>query len=503
MKENEKLQFGRFVNNQFIIFILVTASILVYSQHGLYGRLVRDDAIYFYSAQQFVKGVAPYTSIFDPKGPVTMMLPGVGIFISNILGTDDLLTTRVFYLLICALTVLGIYLIGTSFFKSRVIGVFSAFTFIAFWGFGKNGLGGPRAKLPMVIFEILTLYFTSMRKWMWAGFFGALCVLTWQPMAIFPIVTLALSIIQSEKKDRLKNAGLVIGGGAIPYFIISLYFIMKGSFLDFLEAYVAFPLKYIYREPQSLGHHLLQPVKMIFEGYTLMAFPIIIGFILIFVLFFRRLKLHGNLTTLLKKDEYAVLYLTFIPFIIWSIVDFQSYPDFYVFLPYCAITFGWFLSLGVEYLGKSGSMNVKYRSIAVWTICAVITLMAFLDYSKRSENGLISQREIAGKINREFGENGKIVSIGVPQLMVLMHRTNPNRYLYVSGGIDNKINAETTGGFKGWLNEMKNYNPDIILYNRHDGHFSKLLINWLNTNYRSVIAGKWILFLKYPLPGNQ
>ena len=46
----------------------------------------------------------------------------------------------------------------------------------------------------------------------------------------------------------------------------------------------------------------------------------------------------------------AAFLLSFLAPVIWSVLDFQGYPDFFVFLPYFAISFAWmvFLTLGTR-----------------------------------------------------------------------------------------------------------------------------------------------------------
>ena len=70
-----------------LVFVLAA---LVYGLYGFKGRLKIDDAIYLYSGQQMARGIPPYVSIFDHKGPASPMLAGLGVSTSNLLHIDDI-----------------------------------------------------------------------------------------------------------------------------------------------------------------------------------------------------------------------------------------------------------------------------------------------------------------------------------------------------------------------------------------------------------------------------
>ena len=95
-----------------------------------------------------------------------------------------------------------------------------------------------------------------------------------------------------------------------------------------------------------------------------------------------------------------------------------------------------------------------------------------------------------------MGGDAKIVSIDVPQILVLLHRTNPNPYLFIAAGIDNRIDATTPGGFKGWLEELERYDPSVIVLGRTTGKFEPMLTDWLQSRYRETTVGDWTLFVK-------
>jgi hypothetical protein len=102
----------------------------------------------------------------------------------------------------------------------------------------------------------------------------------------------------------------------------------------------------------------------------------------------------------------------------------------------------------------------------------------------------------------------KLVSIGSPQVLVLLHRTNPNPYLWITAGVDREIEAHTPGGFEGWLRELGAYNPDVIAFfgegqsllptDTLTSEHRQELRNWLYTHYHVEKVGPWWLYVKNP-----
>jgi hypothetical protein len=119
---------------------------------------------------------------------------------------------------------------------------------------------------------------------------------------------------------------------------------------------------------------------------------------------------------------------------------------------------------------------------------------------------LPQQKEGALKIEDRLGEDAKLASIGSPQVLVLLHRENPNPYLWINAGVDREIEVETPGGFKGWLQELEASNPDAIAFFGEgqyllpsrfltDEHIQELT-NWLDSRYHAEKIGPWWLYVK-------
>src|ERR671933_2223270 len=108
--------------------LVLFLAVFVYGMYGFDGVLLRDYAIYLYGGQRMAEGVPPYVSVFDHKGPLSPMLAGLGVLLSNLFGWDDVFAVRLVFFTIACLTVVAVYLLGKSVFSSQMAGLFAALT---------------------------------------------------------------------------------------------------------------------------------------------------------------------------------------------------------------------------------------------------------------------------------------------------------------------------------------------------------------------------------------
>ena len=479
------------------IFVFIITAV-VFSQYGFEGPLTRDNSLVMYSGQQMAGGVPPYVSIFDHKGPLAPMMIGAGVMIASFFNLNDILTVRILFFMFASLSAVGLYFLGYTLFASRKAGFLASFIFIGFWGFGKHAASGPQPKTPMVLFEILALLLTANRKWFWAGFCGSLAFLIWQPMAVYPVMTFALAIIQSEKgKERTRNIIRAVSGTLTPIAMVCIYFLYKGALHDLIDGAVLFNIIHLERDMLPPYKDIMKSLRFIYNGYTLMTGPVFLGLLMMCVMYVWRARTYGNnIRELLSKDPFSMILLSF-PFpVIWSLMDFQGYTDFYVFLPYVALGFGWLLYLLLKSKPVTAGSGHDLSKILFIIICAVLIGAAAINYRATSDRGLQHQRQWANQVRSMLGEESRFVSIGRPSILALLHMTNPNRYVFITFGIDNYIEANTPGGFYGWLKQLEKYDPSVIALGKTRGRYRNQLISWLHMNYQEKTVGEWTLFVK-------
>ena len=153
--------------------LMATVGTVVFLVHGYGGILTRDLALYAYGGQQFAEGVPPFVAVLNRAGPLAHMVPGVGTWLGRLLGADsgadDLLAMRVLMTVLSAIAVWVVYLLGRDAFGSRLAGVASASSLLAFQGFVTYATGGPREKTTMMLLMALALWAVVRRRWGWAG----------------------------------------------------------------------------------------------------------------------------------------------------------------------------------------------------------------------------------------------------------------------------------------------------------------------------------------------
>jgi hypothetical protein len=481
--------------------LILALAAFVYGLYGFDGVLLRDYSIYLYSGQRMAEGVPPYTSIFDHKGPLSPMIAGFGVMLSQLVNWDDVYTVRVVFYVTGCLTVVAVYLLGKNVFRSQEAGIFAALTFLGFYAYAQAATSGPEPKTPMVLFEALCLLFATQKRWFWSGLFGTLAFLVWQPMAAFPFVTFLLAVTR-PREERYGAALRAMGGIAVPVAATVAYFYYKGALYDFVNGFVLFNVLHLVRESHQLLTLLATAAVNIALPYSTMLVPILIGLVMIFRLYFLRPFQY----------RYLPILLSFPAPILWSLRDFQLADDFYVFLPYAAIGFGAFLDSAIRRVQASRLLSIVLGAILL-TIALANTsdeVSAAAAYRLKGTNvDLTTQREGALKIEERFGEDIRLVSINSPQILVLLHRVNPNPYLWITAGVDQDIDARVPGGFEGWLQELDEFDPGAISF-FGDGqsllpssHLTaenyQALDTWLNTHYRAEKIGPWWLFVKKEL----
>src|SRR5688500_7315722 len=157
--------------------VVAGVPLVVYVLHGFQGRLTRYLGIYSYAGQQVADGVPPYLGVLNRAGPLAHVLPGVGALVARVGGFDDLVTMRVFFMLLATAAVCVCYLLGRDLFDSRAAGLVSAGALLSFHGFIEYASNGPREKTPMTLFVLAALWAVVHRRWFAAGVLTSLATL--------------------------------------------------------------------------------------------------------------------------------------------------------------------------------------------------------------------------------------------------------------------------------------------------------------------------------------
>jgi hypothetical protein len=479
----------------FPILIVLVATALVYSHYGIDGKLYRDDAIYLYSGQELLAGVPPFVSIFDIKGPVATMPFALGIGIGRILGLDDVYGARLLFAVIAAVACLGIYYVSFSLTGSRSAGVLAALAFLCYLGFTRHAVSGPRPKVAMVTFAVWSIYFATAEKYLVAGLFGSMAALIWQPAILFP-VSIALQAILRGGNTHQCFARLtrVIVGSLFPALVVVIYYASVGALTEMWDGVFLFHIRYLQRESIQLVSRLALNIA---KGFNEMLYLTFLGATIVPLWFFREMLVYGPTHAHVKSR--LAFFVSFVLSIIWTCVDLQGYPDLFLLLPFTAVGFAVFMNWAVQGVGSCKEKNrnvLVFRCLLVSLLALTLCFTAIHVVQTGKESGLDSQKSWARQIKSLVGTDGKILSIGRPEVLVILGLKNPNPFPVIIGGYDLYIDATTPGGFTQFLHSLKTFSPDIVVYGHTEGKHTGEISAWLSEHYKEQMIGKWKTYVR-------
>lgn len=475
----------------------VAVAILLFTRWSIDGSLSRDESIYVYGGQQLTHGVAPYASIFDPKAPVATFLCGLGAWLAHLFGVNDVLTIRVLFCLCSVLAVLALYLLVLRIWESVIAALAAAVVLACYTGFARDALTGPDAKTPGVLFLIVSMWLAVRRNWFWAGIFASLSFLVWQPFLIFPVMAVLAAVV-GDKDDRLRALARAVAGVLVPIVATCLYFVAAGAWSDFVESTFEYPLTGVKRAPRETA---ITRVKHVFvvvhEYYQFSGVLFWVGAILLVLVLAGRIWAgRTNWRTAFGDPVLIVVGLTGLFEFAYPLTDFQSYPDVFPMLAYPAIGIGAVVALAEKHLSLPG-----VRQAVVASAGAALALLAALSgywfTNIISNNTLLRNERATGcAIQRAIVPGTPLYSLGNPAPLVLTGRRNPDRYIYLSAGVDSWKVHHLAGGLGAWEEQIHRANPSVVVLDTWRGKLHQPLWHWLTAHgYNRWFIGQYRVFV--------
>jgi hypothetical protein len=471
--------------------------VALYTRFGFHDRLWRDEAIYAYAGQQMAEGVPPYASIFDPKTPLASMIDAAAVAAGRLVGVDDLLAMRALYLVFSLLTVVAVYYLTQRLWRSPLAGVVAATVFASFRGFAIDAMGGPGAKTPGILFAVVSMALMTHRRWFWAAFVGSLAFLVWQPLAIYAAVAVVLAPVLAPLGERRRSFGLAVAGAAIPVVLTTIYFVVAGAMGKLVVAAFVFPATGIKRGSDSLANRLVRIGTVILRDYQLSGLLFMVGFVLLFAVVALHLaRGRHNLRDSLRDPVMCVVVSTALAVLAFSSTDFQGYPDLYPLLPYAAIGFGGTVAVLQSALARPALRQAVTAGALVCVLALTAVSWVLFSRDKAHSHRLTGQRIAACNLERMLGPGPNALwSLGDPTPLVLTHRRNPSRFIYLSSGVAAWDMDHTPGGQRGWRARLLATHPDVVVVNGWRHHLEKVTTRWLRSRYDPAYIGAWQVFL--------
>lgn len=123
--------------------------------------------------------------------------------------------------------------------------------------------------------------------------------------------------------------------------------------------------------------------------------------------------------------------------------------------------------------------------------------MRWFDRDERNDHALVVERATACAVNRLVVPGTSLYALGDPTPLVLTHRRNPDRFIYLNSGEDQWKVDHTPGGFQGWTAQIEAAHPSVVVVNawKHSP-YPAMMSAWLRaTGYHRGYVGEWEVFL--------
>ena len=474
-------------------------AILLFTRFSLNQRMWRDEAIYVYGGQRFAHGVAPYVSIFDPKAPLATMFAGIAATAARVLGVNDIHLIRLEFFVFSVLTVLAVFALAYRLWRSVAAGVLAAVVFVSFPRFAQDAIGGPDAKTPAVLAMVVTMWLLIERRWFWAGVAAAVTTLVWQPLFVFPLVALVLPAVMVDRDRRRRSVIGAAAGLAIPTVIVGVYFLAAGAFGKLIEATVVFPLTGNKHVPFSLHERYRHMTSVIWKSYgsreALLIWIGLAALILIAGGLLWSRRQHWRATV--RQPLISVLLPTLVvvgAFLVWS--DFQGPEDTLPLTVYAALGLGGLASLVVRAVKEPARRRAALAAVLVAAAALAAVTWPSFDGRKTNNHLLLAEYSQACAIDRIVGPTGVLWALGDPTPLVITHRINPDRYIYLEENVSGWKIRHTPGGFDGWVSQIEAAHPSVIVLQLWYDANSERMRQALGTlGYTSGYVGGWHLYL--------
>lgn len=478
--------------------VSLTVGAVLYTRFSFNGVFWRDEAIYAYAGQQMTHGRAPYVSIFDAKGPGSSMIAGAAAGLAHLLGVDDLHMIRLAFFACSLLTVLGVYLLALKLWRSVPGALVAAVVFASFKGFAWDASAGPDGHSPAVTFAVLAMWLAVGRRWFWAAFAGSLALLVWQPMAVYPLVVI-LAAGLCTPKERWRALAYAVAGFLTPLVATAVYFVSAGAFGKLVESAIVFPVTGYRGGHRPLGEQVSRIASVVYRAYgPLGALLTWVGLVLIVALAVATIaRAPAGWRAALREPLVLVVLLSLLAEAAFALRNFISYPRAFPLLPYAAIGWGGAVAVLARRLADRPAARRAVTAAALTLALALTVVSAQLFTADRHNNQeLVAERATACALNRIIVPGTPLYALGDPVPLVLTHRRNPDRFIYLLSGVAQWKVAHTRGGFAGWTAQIAGSRASVIVSRSwSQSPLAGRMTRWLHAHYQRAHLGKWPVFL--------
>jgi len=459
-----------------------------------------DDAIWDYVSQSIVRGQVPYRDVIEIKTPASAYLSAAAILIGRTVGSPDIVSIRVLYILLVGILCTVMLLTARAYFESTSAGLIAVLILLSWEGLAVMMVAGTRPKVPMTIFGLMTLLLIAKDRPFWAGFCSMLSCLCWQPGLLFTaMAVLVLSRYLTRWRDL--RAIRVLAGATLPLGVTLIYFFLAGALGDMWRWTVTYNYS-VYMPETHEGAALSVSrfwslIDQVTSGHTLLIKLGIAGLLMFGVeCIWVSLKDRGSATSSeLFKHALVVLPLAYFAF---KLISYPGADDLILFLPFLALFAGYLFTVASRLIGEVGAVRrtlslahvVRWIRLAPVPVLIVICFVRGVHYRGDEGSTLQDQQREVKAVAQVLNPDDKIYVHGTLEILVLLNKPNMNRYIFLDRGKDTYIAQLTPGGFNTILEEMKNQHPKVVAISRvqNVAHRDDLLA-WAAEEYERLPVG--------------
>lgn len=452
--------------------VLVVAAFVYFQTDFRRYPVSGDSANWDYFAQVIARGGVPYRDVVNIKTPLSAYISAVALLILRPLGLSDVIAIRLVYILLAALTVALTFFVAHHYFRSRRIALLAAAIMLSFDLFATSNSSGTQPKTPMIVLGLMALWAVKVNRPFWAGLFGMLSMLSWQPGLLFAgVAGLAFSRHLTGWRDG--KALRVIAGAALPLAILALYFWATGALRDFYLW--CFHYNYtVYapigiRSSSNLSEKLSRLIHIRYSSETVYFYTAAIGMLIALVGEGLRAKADGIKSLIDRAPHHAILIAPLVYFT-FCLINIQGPPDIFPLLPfvsiYAALALVFALDRVIWALGRlsPGRRFDGFRMVSYILLVGLVCYWSVADIFllKVEELTLQDQEKAVAEMVSYLRPGDKIFVHGDTHLLVLSQRPNLSKYFFLDRGKDMYLDEIEPDGFNGWIERIRSERPRVI-----------------------------------------
>ncbi len=472
---------------------LFGAAILVGLLYDPWRNPILDDlAIFAYRARMAAEGIPPHAGLYDAKSSLGILLGGAAIAAGNLVGMPPLLALRSCMLVVYGLSVVATFGMAYQYTSSRTAAIIAAIFMLSFEALARYAATSVEPKEVMIVLGLASLYAASERRWFWAGLGAAGAGLAWQVGFGFALVAAVLVLAQGTPRGR--GILQLVGGVLLALALYSAYFVAYGAWYDMVLQSVIAPFIRAGGKFDLLPNFTFLAERFYagYRGQVVVAVLALFGWLLQWrrALTARRHAVYLFLT----GPRTAGTLLAFHGLLLYTLIDFQNYPDLIPLLPFVALFAAYPLAVVwlkvLRQLRWTPRTRRRAAAAAVLVLFVLVNLNVLLRPPLRVPVRLTwqLQAEAAAELQDRLGD-APVFFLGRDELLFFMDRRPLTRYTFLVKNTDLFIDLVEPGGFKGWLAQVAATQPASIATKRvKKGKFYSaknlnLLKSWISREY--------------------